>query len=137
MYHTMRRKHNRNGGINSLKICHWNVEGMRSQVLGNKSEDKVFMSKVRNYDVIGLTETHDMGDTLIQIPGFKTYKSVRPINPKAKKGSGGVAVLIKDCLLPRTRYLKSQSSDIMWLEVRGHIMAEVLYTAIVYLSPSN
>ena len=44
--------------LKSINVGHWNINGFKSKLLGNKTENKDFLSCIKKYDIIGLTETH-------------------------------------------------------------------------------
>ena len=52
-----------------LNVSFWNIEGYKSQLIGNKLEDPEFLNVVRKADILGLAELH--ADTKVSIPGFE------------------------------------------------------------------
>ena len=93
-----------------LSIAHWNVNGIKSQVYGLKSEDESFREVIKNSDIIFLTETHASKDLNIFIPNFYVYSQSRL---KCKKTSGGIAVLIRKEFRNRVVIMQSKSEDIL------------------------
>ena len=80
-----------------IQISAWNINGLRSKILGDKLTDKSFLKEVENDDIIALTETHnnDKDDTL-SIPGYQRIKvKNRPKTNSSNKNSGGLAYFAK------------------------------------------
>ena len=122
----------------NLNIGHWNIEGIRSRMLGNKSQVEDVISIVKQHEIFGLTETHANDSTLLSIPGYVCVKSCRPKNPKARKMSGGTAVLIKKEIAHLFAIIKSKHSDIMWVKIPSSHSRHPcpIYLGFVYISPS-
>ena len=83
----------------NLNVTFWNIQGIKSKILGNKLADPDFLTEVKNADIIGLVETHiheEILDELI-IPGFVPldFKN-RPKNAKSNISSGGIAIFAKE-----------------------------------------
>ena len=80
-----------------VKIGFWNIEGYKSQIIGNKLIHQDLLDKVLNRDIIGLSETHIHQATLgnLAIPGFvRIHYHIRKANLRGK-GSGGLALFCK------------------------------------------
>ena len=122
-----------------LKIIHWNIEGNASQEFGHKVSHPQFQSIVQGYDIIALTETHASPDMHIDIPGFVSYQINRPKHAKARKHSGGIAVLVKQYIRSAITFLQSESKDIVWVKIAADKLglSNNLYLGVVYISPKN
>ena len=42
----------------SIKICYWNIHGTKSEMIKNKLLDAEFIQKLRNSDIVALSELH-------------------------------------------------------------------------------
>ena len=87
-------------GVGSLKICHWNICGINSNVYGSKCGNDIVQGILSKFDIVGLTETHANDNTDIYLPGFYVTSVTRPRSKCAKRNSGGVAILIREYLRP-------------------------------------
>ena len=60
----------------------------------NKMNDVSFQTPIRSLDIVGLLETHCDSDDLITMDGFECLQINRTKKAKARKASGGIAILI-------------------------------------------
>ena len=64
---------------NVIKHCFWNIQGYKSQILGNKLVSAEFLHEIEGCDIVGLAETHIHDEVLseLDIPGYirKHYKN--------------------------------------------------------------
>lgn len=107
-----------------MKIVHLNVNGWSKS--GGKLREKILLSQ--NPDVICLSETHLKKDNTVDIEGYKSFCQNRQ---GSTRGSGGVAILVKE-ELTETHRIKFQQFD-----VEGVLRAEITdkisdYTVVVY-----
>ena len=42
----------------SIKICYWNIHGTKSEMIENKLLDAEFIQKLKNSDIVALSELH-------------------------------------------------------------------------------
>ena len=83
--------------LHGLKISYWNINGLyRRDEDYCKLEDPLFVNEISNIDIIGLSETHCSNDDVLHVDGYQIEKSVRPKPLRARKNSGGIAILIKE-----------------------------------------
>ena len=122
-----------------LIIGHWNIEGIKSSTLGNKTQLAEVISTIKRHDIFGLTETHADENSVISVPDYIEFRTCRNKNSKAKKMSGGVAVLVKKNMAHSVTVIKSKHSDIIWLKISKTYMRlnRDLYVGFVYVSPST
>ena len=122
-----------------LKMCHWNVEGLKDQVHGIKTNNPAFQQEITNFDVIALTETHANADKTIDLEGYTSFQVNRPRHVRAKKDSGGIAILVKSSLRSGIAFHSSASPDIAWLKLKKEkfSLEYDVYVGVVYLAPSN
>lgn len=78
-----------------LRITHWNIGGINSDNYGNKFEDPDFLKLINGEDIIAITETHIGENYKLSIPGYVVKRKVRKKSKRAKKHSGGIALIIK------------------------------------------
>ena len=124
---------------NFLTILHWNVEGINSQIYGNKLENDHFLKPILVHDIIALIETQCYEEMPISVPGYLIWRSNRPKHHKATRCSGGITVCLKQHLGGMVNQLPSRSNDIMWLKLNGDMLnvKHDIVIGIVYISPNN
>ena len=82
----------------TLKICYWNIHGCKSEFVPNKLVDREFLKKLKNSDILAITETHTQNKD-ISIPGYTLVKEkIRVKQHKGPKISGGLAVSCCSCV---------------------------------------
>ena len=118
---------------------HWNIEGLKSKIYGNKWEDPEFIKLAKKHDIIAITESQIGNDVNIEMDGYieKRPRMVRPKPKKAVKHSGGIVCLVKTELANRIEIIKSKSVNIMWVKIRTNRGNSDIMMAITYLSPEN
>jgi hypothetical protein len=136
---------NNYGGYNStsqrhsLSLCHWNVEGLRSKS-GLKTNDPDFVKEVANFDIISFSETHALSRNSFSIAGFcDPFEGIRKKHPRAKKGSGGTAILVKSDIRKGVAFHQSKSPDLIWIQLKKeffHCISDI-FVGVVYVSPIN
>lgn len=123
--------------INQLKILTLNVCGLNS-----KLKCPEFISFLNHYDIIGLQETKtDDTDTHIEIPGYKIFFHNRSCLSRYR--SGGIALIVKECLLPYVKIDQSRKSKLILLftiskEIFcGNNCTNDVICGIVYIPPQG
>ena len=89
-------------------------------------------------DVLALAESWLKGDEVINVHGYKFGHNRKQLNKKAKRGSGGVGVLIMDDILYRctVEVIDSDVEDVMWVKMCSTQDEETrLMIAVCYISP--
>jgi hypothetical protein len=126
-------------GSQSLRLCHWNIEGIQSKT-GVKSTDPDFLKEVNNFDIITLSETHVTKGHSFQIEGFcDPFEGIRCKHPKARKGSGGVAILVKQAIRNGVAFHQSNSPDLIWVQLKKSFFGctDDIFIGVAYVSPIN
>ena len=125
----------------TLKICCWNIQGIQNQQLGNKLEDSEVKESLMKYDIICLLETHSEMDTNIELQGYNSTVVCRPKFGKARKPSGGIAVIAKNNVSSGVSFIKSNSlpHDMLWVKLSRNFThrQKEIYIGVLYLSPAN
>lgn len=122
-----------------VSFCSWNINGLHSKVLGDKSKTIDFLNVINKHDFIVLTETWT--DSFPQVEGFCSL-SVRANKNLTKKSSGrnsgGVSFLYKEKYQNFVELIKS-SSNYMWCRVSGRTLGKHkdLYICGIYIPPDN
>ena len=70
--------------VDYLKIIHWNVEGINSQIFGNKTDHDSFNRIIAGHDIIALTETQCDENTQISLPDYWVLRNTRPKHKRPK-----------------------------------------------------
>ena len=72
----------------------WNIQGLDESVI----DDQMFNACLDNSDIIVLTETWLSEKCEFRNNDFYVYHNIRPQNPKARRPSGGLCVMIRNSL---------------------------------------
>ena len=125
--------------MNHLKIIHWNIEGINSQIYGNKTENEYSLNALNGHDIIAFMETQCNDGTPIHIPGYKVWRCTRQKHVKATKYSGGIAICIKQELVGAVKQIHIRSNDISWIRIQGEKIQlnNDIILGVVYVSPIN
>ena len=90
-------------------------------------------------DVLELAQTWFKGDEVINMQGYKCFgHNTKQLNKKARRGSGGVGVLIRDDILYRytVEVIDSDVEVVMWVKMCSTQNEEAgLLIAVCYIPP--
>lgn len=124
-----------------IKIASWNIQGLRTRLqatnssLGDtKLNIQSIQRTIKEYDIICLQETW-LKDNTLNFPGYTVHFTIQ--DTTSKRGSRGVALLIKNSLCPFIEKLPNNSSNILWCKLNQHSFghSKDIYLATVYLPP--
>ena len=93
-----------------------------------------------NLDIIGVAESHLLGQNSLEIDGYKWFGNNRKsVHTKARKGSGGVGIFVKSELFEHFRIekLNDNTEGILWINLRPIHTGEQLKFCVCYLPPAN
>ena len=130
----------RSDGI--IKHCFWNIQGYKSQIIGNKLLNKDFLDEVKGTDFVGLAETHIHDQVLseLDIPGYdrKHYKC-RKAHSNGKCGSGGIAIFCKPDLSKHVNIAHNAHDDVIWIKIGRAVYggSEDTYLGTCYIPPNG
>ncbi|KAL9972695.1 hypothetical protein ACROYT_G019055 [Oculina patagonica] len=115
-----------------LKFASFNVEGLR-----NKMEDPSFTSEISKYDFVTLVETWLPTDEQVNFDGYISFSLYRKKNPRAKRASGGITLLIKEHLYQGVRINKCEDDKFLsWKLDRSFFgLSDDIFVCSVYLPP--
>ncbi|MCW4346970.1 MAG: reverse transcriptase domain-containing protein [Candidatus Thiodiazotropha endolucinida] len=124
------QSHSENKRLNFLSI---NVCGLISKL--NCPE---FISLVNNYDIIGLQETKLDDIDTIEIPGYTAFFNNRSCSSRNR--SGGIALLIKDAIVPYIKVHANISELILSFTIQHAVHRDAntnedLICGVVYIPP--
>lgn len=122
----------------SLLCSHWNIEGHKSAIVGNKLEDHEFLKVVSKSDIVGLTELH--AEEEVVIPGFKCIKfKKREKNSKGYKVGGGIGFFAKHEIAHLVQAMPNKSGDSIWVKLSKTKLeeSEDIFIGTYYISPPN
>ena len=91
-------------------------------------------------DIIRLAETHLRRCKNIEFDGYTWFGNNRKdIHRKAPKGSGGVGVLIRNCVLNQFNVYETNTLNegIIWVRLKDKETLEILSFCVCYVPPSN
>ena len=116
----------------------WNVRGWSL----TDNENDYFRQSVTeytNFDILALCETFLRDNDEISVDGYKFIGHNRTnIHKNARRGSGGIGVLIKWSLLKEFDYsLDSTEEDFLWVKLKHKLSGFKLNLCVCYLPPAN
>jgi hypothetical protein len=112
-----------------LKFVSLNACGIKSKLL---SYD--FENFIKKYDIVCITETKLCDSDSLELDGFSVFMKNRS---KAKRNSGGVAVLVRKDLTNYVEILDSQSDFNMWFKISNELLGYDLLCCNTYIPPEN
>ena len=122
----------------SLSIVHWNIQGIKhenSEIL--KTDESDVIQTFNGNDIIILSEIHCNADCEITLEGYTTHISCREKHPRAKRYSGGIAVLTKRSIKEGIKIIPSKSPDLIWIKICKNYfrLEDDLFLGAIYISP--
>ena len=125
-----------------IKHCFWNIQGYKSQILGNKLVNQDFLDEIKGSDIIGLAETHIHAQVLsnLDIPGYdrKHFKN-RKAHSNGKCGSGGIAIFCKPEISKLISIVQNAHDDVIWVKIGRGVYggSEDTYLGTCYIPPNG
>ena len=123
-------------GKTKLRCLYWNMHGISSQIIGEKNQDPHFLSIIKDFDVVALSELHTKSN--ISIPGFHLKK--QKFRPKAHKGpkiGGGIAVYLNQEVASNFRLIPNNNVDSIWIKTSLGLGEDELRLGFYYCSPER
>ena len=121
----------------------WNINGIFTNINGfkySKLDNPLFDKIVEQHSIFGLIETHHTCEDIdrLQIKGYKCYQACRK---KLKYGRkhGGIAVYVRDTLLPGVSKLATTGSETVQIKLdkNSFSLDRDLVISFSYCSPAN
>ena len=127
---------------NNMNVKHYKLSiGCQNINGGLRTKCKYvqFLNVVKKFDIFCIQESWLQEQQCFNIPGYHYYRSERVKHKRAKRGSGGIAILFKSKLQHGIVKIQSQSSDILWIKLDQKYFGlnRDLYLACCYISPHN
>ena len=122
---------------NNLKILSWNIEGLYKANIC-KLDIPTIRNLILDFEIVCLVETWYVGR--FEVDGFKTFVSNRSYkHKKAKKESGGVALLVRNDVRKHVTKQLSSSDDSIWvkLDKNNFGLKHNLFLCCSYLIPEK
>ena len=124
-----------------MKFGFWNVRGWNCVTDTDNYELRHSYLSYMGFDVLGIAESHLVGNQILDIPGYTWLGLNRKlIHPRAKTGSGGVGILVKNTLLVKYKVSKLDTSleGALWLHFKARNKASTSFKMCVcYLPPER
>ena len=127
-----------NSSKNEIKICYWNIHGLKSEIIDDKLLDPEFLKILQNSDLVALSELHTERKDLF-IPGYRILKQkIRKKEHKGPKIAGGIAVFIKENLFNLAHVVPNTNENSIWIKIKSKIAkGNDLFIGSYYVSPEN
>ena len=118
-----------------LSFAVWNVRGLACKT-NNKLIETDFRKATRDADIILISETWGKPSQNIQLDGYEVILCHKVnTDPREKRGSGGIAALIKTKVFPKINVYKSFKDLYMWLQVK--CINHTLFISFMYVPPGS
>lgn len=122
-----------------MRLGCWNVGGWALKDVDNRNfrEQVLFYS---NCDILCIVETFLKNKETLTIPGYTFYSHNRTsIHKRAKRGSGGVGIFIRNELLKlfSVTVLDDKVEDVLWIKLSSNIRSDDIVLCVAYLPPSE
>ncbi len=91
-------------------------------------------------DILGLAETHLVGESVLDIDGYRWYGHNRTkLHVRARAGSGGVGFLVKNELHEGydIGVLDNEYEGILWLKLRNKLDNSAICACVCYVPPEH
>ena len=124
---------------NRYTFGQFNVNGWFSNKNPYYTEFKLDVLKCMNVNIVILCETHCTNDQTIKIDNYTVYQHNRPTQGEVRRGSGGVAIAIKNSLLISHEILGIYKNydGIMGIKLKNVSTDFTIGIMGNYLSPDN
>ena len=130
---------------NSIDVCYWNINGVKSRNDGVRSISKLemrdFMNLLDNHDIICISETKiGPGENdIMQVDGFTVKTIHRKRNKRATHDSGGLAIYIRNDIKSNVKFLPVTNSEYAWVKIEKNAfnLTEDLFICFIYINPEN
>ena len=120
-----------NLGNSVISVMSWNIQG-----IGTKFELDEIRKLLYKNDIVFLFETMKLDSYEPQIDGFCYFHCQRSfMHPKARRPSGGIAVMIRDSLYKSKVKVAKTSEHAIWLQIKN--MNQEIYIGGVYIPPQG
>ena len=127
---------------NVIRHCFWNIQGYKSQILGNKLLSSELLQEIEGCDILGLAETHIHDQVLseLDIPGYirKHYRN-RKSHSNGNCGSGGLAIFCKTEISKSINVAANVHDDVIWIKINKDLYGggDDTYLATCYIPPNG
>ena len=123
-----------------MKCGFWNVGGWNTLVDSDNSSIREKCLLSLDLDVIGIAETHLKNNDVLELTGYVWLGHNRKnTHIKAKKGSGGVGVFLKQSLFQSydVNMIDNDKEGILWLKFSPKGNETEFLCCVCYLPPIN
>ena len=126
----------RHNNIATLSVAAWNVNGLISKT-HSKVQDADFCNEIRKNDIICLMETHMGPESKIKLEGYHIESRHRKKCKTNNRYYGGMTLIMRECLRPSIKILKSNDSETIWVKLckEDFELKEDIYIGFVYIVP--
>ena len=121
-----------------IKICFWNVHGIKSKIIGDKLLDPEFLGNLRNSDVVSLAELHTEEEGVF-LPGYRLLKQkIRKKVHKGPKIGGGIAVFVREELGDLAHVVPNTNENSIWIHIKNESEGgRDIFIGSYYVSPET
>ena len=122
---------------NNLSFLAWNINGLSSKSLGDKSQHSEFLDVINNFDFVILCETWTRSN-VIEVRGFRFVTQDATQSRKGGRDSHGIVLLYQDTFHDWISIVKN-TCNFLWFKIeKDHVKTvKDIYTCGLYISLCN
>ncbi len=121
-----------------IKICYWNIHGVKSQIINDKLLDPEFLKNLNNSDIVSLSELHTEEKDVF-LPGYRLLKQkIRKKTHKGTKIGGGIAVFAKEDIYDSLHVVPNTDANSIWIKLKKNSPNDTdIFLGSYYISPET
>ena len=100
---------------NNLSFLTWNISGLSSKSLGDKSQHSEFLDVINNFDFVILCETWTLSN-VIKVRGFRSVTQDATQSRKSGRDSHGIVLLYQDTFHDWISIVKN-TCNFLWFKI--------------------
>ena len=123
-----------------MRFGFWNVRGWHTDHTSDNYQVRHKCIASLGLDIIGIAESHLVGSNVLSLPGFKWFGHNRSvIHPRARCGSGGVGLLVRDYLFNfyNVHVIDHTMEGALWIKFSAVNAAVSFIICVCYLPPER
>ena len=119
---------------NNLSFLAWNINGLSSKSLADKSQHSEFLDVISNFDFVILRETWTRSK-VVEVRGFRSVTQDATQSRKGGRDSGGIVLLYKNTFYDWISIV----CNFLWFKIDKDYAKTVkdIYTCGLYIPPCN
>ena len=119
----------------AMSMAYWNIHGI-GQKLNN---DNSLSNIINKYDICMLAETWLSTTAELNIDGYHSFVKSRPKHIRAKRHSGGIALLVRQEYRKGVKLVETSNENVIWVKLDKQFfnVESHLYLGAIYIPPKG